>query len=96
VPVCHCVGDETGAGDGNTATLELTYTFRERVEPPAIDPVDPDTPMPEPEEEVDKGGLVHQTYREQIVQIITDPPAFGGTLTAEDLKAVIEGRYAFG
>ena len=83
-------------GDGNTATLELTYTFRERVEPPAIDPVDPDTPMPEPEEEVDKGGLVHQTYREQIVQIITDPPAFGGTLTADDLKAVIEGRYAFG
>ncbi len=83
-------------GDGNTATLELTYTFRERVEPPAIDPVDPDTPMPEPEEEVDKSGLVHQTYREQIVQIITDPPAFGGTLTADDLKAVIEGRYAFG
>ncbi|ERI97842.1 hypothetical protein HMPREF0262_03127 [Clostridium sp. ATCC 29733] len=83
-------------GDGNTATLELTYTFKERVEPPAIDPADPNTPVPEPEEEVDKGGLVHQTYREQIVQIITDPPAFGGTLTADDLKAVIEGRYSFG
>lgn len=82
--------------DGNTATLELTYTFKERVEPPAIDPADPNTPVPEPEEEVDKGGLVHQTYREQIVQIITDPPAFGGTLTADDLKAVIEGRYSFG
>ncbi len=82
--------------DGNTAALELTYAFKARTEPPAVDPADPAHPLPEPEEEVDKNGLVHQTYRDQIVKIIADPPEFGGSLSAEKLKEIVESRYTFG
>ncbi|MBO1680378.1 hypothetical protein [Bittarella massiliensis (ex Durand et al. 2017)] len=83
--------------DGNSTTLELTYIFKERVEPPTITPIDPEYPPQGPEEQpVGPDGLIHHTYRDRIVVAITDPPQFGGALTADKLREIIETRYTFG
>ncbi|MBO1679488.1 hypothetical protein [Bittarella massiliensis (ex Durand et al. 2017)] len=79
--------------DGNTTTLELTYGFKERTEPPAIDPADPNDPPQGPEETVDKDGRVHHTYRGTVTELVTYPPAFEGRLTAERALMWLRQQY---
>lgn len=62
---------------------------------PAGPPVDPSTPVPDPEITDDGEGLRHAVINETISELI-DPaaPAFGGSLDAADAEAIMDYRYA--
>lgn len=62
---------------------------------PAGPPVDPSTPVPEPDVTDDAEGLRHAVMSETVTELVNpDAPAFGGSLDASDAEAIMDYRYA--
>ncbi len=79
------------AGNVSDATLPVTVN-----DPPEIGVENPHHHSPQgPTNTTDQSGLVHAVYQDAITEILSDPPAYGGALTAGDLQAIIESRYQF-
>ncbi|MEY8281708.1 hypothetical protein AAK917_10670 [Oscillospiraceae bacterium 52-8] len=91
-----CLGSYTVTdADGNTTTLQLTYAFVEKPKPPAILPTDPEDPPQGPQEVIDPDNTVHHTYTDRVAELITDPPAHGGSFTRGDALQYIRDHYDF-
>ncbi len=87
---------------GNKTTIYLTYTLISSGGAPAVgydpgsDTVQPDDKLADPEVITDwQSGNQYATVRDRLVQPVSDPPLYGGSLDLAGVRALIGGRYRF-